>query len=84
MVRHKPSIRLAHSGVLTATFSRDRLQRFPQDHLPTAQVYASTNRAELPLIPCGGTFDQDKAHHLDNVVTPREIPRQAVGRASGT
>ena len=68
VIRHTPSIRLAHSGVLTATFSRDRLQRFPEDHLPTAQVYGSTNRAELSAITCASAFDQDRGHYLDNVV----------------
>jgi len=31
-------------------------------------TYGSTNRAELPLITCGGTFDQGRGHYLDNVV----------------
>ena len=52
----------------TATFSIDRVQRFPKDHFPTALVYGSTNRAELRLITCGGSFDQKSGHYVDNVV----------------
>jgi hypothetical protein len=51
-----------------ATFRVDRVQRFPKDHFPTAQVYGSTNRAELRLITCGGSFDQKSGHYLDNIV----------------
>jgi len=52
----------------TATFSVDRIQRFPKDHFPTVLVYGSTNRAELRLITCGGSFDQETGHYLDNIV----------------
>lgn len=52
----------------TATFSVDRVGRFPKDHFPTALVYGSTNRAELRLITCGGSFDQKSGHYLDNIV----------------
>ena len=51
-----------------ATFSVDRVQRFPKDHFPTALVYGSTNRSELRLITCGGSFDQKSGHYVDNVV----------------
>jgi len=52
----------------TATFTIDRIQRFPKDHFPTAQVYGATNRAELRLITCGGSFDPKTGHYLDNIV----------------
>ena len=52
----------------TATFSVDRVQRFPKDHFPTVLVYGSTNRAELRLITCGGSFDQQRGHYVDNIV----------------
>jgi len=52
----------------TATFSVDRIRRFPKNHFPTALVYGSTNRAELRLITCGGSFDQKSGHYVDNIV----------------
>jgi len=52
----------------TATFAVDRVQRFPKDRFPTALVYGTTNRAELRLITCGGSFDQKSGHYVDNVV----------------
>ena len=52
----------------TATFRVDRVQRFPKDHFPTALVYGSTNRSELRLITCGGSFNQKTGHYVDNVV----------------
>jgi len=52
----------------TATFSVDRVQRFPKNRFPTALVYGSTNRSELRLITCGGSFDQKSGHYVDNVV----------------
>jgi len=52
----------------TATFSVDRIQRFAKDHFPTALVYGSTNRAELRLITCGGSFDRKSGHYVENIV----------------
>jgi hypothetical protein len=56
-----------HDGS-TATFLVDRVRRFPKDRFPTALVYGSTNRAELRLITCGGSFDQKSGHYVDNIV----------------
>ena len=52
----------------TATFSVDRVQRFPKNHFPAAQVYRTTRRAELRLITCGGSFDAKSGHYVDNIV----------------
>lgn len=53
----------------TATFVVDRVERYPKDQFPTAKVYGNTtNRAELRLITCGGSFDSRTGHYLDNVV----------------
>ena len=51
-----------------ARFTVDRIQRFMKDKFPTALVYGSTNRAELRLITCGGSFDSKSGHYLDNIV----------------
>jgi len=53
----------------TATFVVDKVERYPKDSFPTSKVYGNTtNRAELRLITCGGSFDQRTGHYLDNVV----------------
>jgi len=52
----------------TATFTVDRIQRFPKNQFPTAKVYGATNRAELRLITCGGSFDPKSGHYVDNIV----------------
>ncbi len=53
----------------TATFRVDRVARYAKDAFPTAEVYGNTtNRAELRLITCGGTFDRRTGHYVDNVV----------------
>ncbi len=63
------SIKVGRADGTTATFTVDRVQRYPKDRFPTAQVYGNTtNRAELRLITCGGTFDSKTGHYLDNVV----------------
>ncbi len=52
----------------TATFSIDRVEQYPKDQFPTDKVYGPTNRAELRLITCGGTFDRSIGHYRDNIV----------------
>jgi Sortase domain len=66
----KPGARVnvARKDGSTATFTIDRIQRFPKNKFPTAQVYGATNRAELRLITCGGSFDPKTGHYVDNVV----------------
>ena len=61
-------VNVARKDGSTATFTIDRIQRFPKDHFPTAQVYGATNRAELRLITCGGSFDPRTGHYVDNIV----------------
>ena len=52
-----------------ARFVVDKVERYPKDAFPTAAVYGdSTHRAELRLITCGGAFDDETGHYVDNVV----------------
>ena len=67
-LRPGATVNVARKDGSTASFSVDRIQSFPKDHFPTALVYGSTNRAELRLITCGGSFDQRSGHYIDNVV----------------
>lgn len=61
-------VNVARKDGSTATFTVDRIQSFPKDRFPTALVYGSTNRAELRLITCGGSFDPKSGHYVDNLV----------------
>jgi sortase (surface protein transpeptidase) len=52
-----------------ARFVVDKVERYAKDRFPTAAVYGdSTHRAELRLITCGGAFDDETGHYVDNVV----------------
>jgi sortase (surface protein transpeptidase) len=53
----------------TARFVVDKVERYAKDRFPTAAVYGdSTHRSELRLITCGGDFDDETGHYVDNVV----------------
>jgi hypothetical protein len=52
----------------SATFTVDEIRRFSKDHFPTNLIYGATDRAELRLITCGGSFDPKTGHYLDNVI----------------
>lgn len=50
------------------TFVVQRVGVYPKGAFPTAEVYDPTERPELRLITCGGTFDRARGHYRDNVV----------------
>lgn len=52
----------------TATFEVYASDSFPKDSFPRVQVYGNTSGPELRLITCGGEYDWDVRHHVDNVV----------------
>ncbi|RFA17097.1 hypothetical protein B7R22_01600 [Subtercola boreus] len=51
-----------------ATFTVDRVIQIAKADFPTAEVYGAVPTAQLRLITCGGVFDDDWGHYLDNVV----------------
>ncbi|MEO6143590.1 MAG: class F sortase [Dermatophilaceae bacterium] len=61
-------VNVARKDGSTAKFTVDRIERFPKDKFPTALVYGTSNRAELRLITCGGSFDPKSGHYVDNIV----------------
>ena len=44
------------------------VREFPKASFPTSLVYGHTPRPELRLITCGGPFDAQTGHYLDNIV----------------
>jgi sortase (surface protein transpeptidase) len=52
----------------TAVFTVERVAQYRKDEFPTLEVYGNTDRAELRLITCGGTFDSSSGQYRGNVV----------------
>jgi hypothetical protein len=67
-LRPGAQVKVSRRDHSTATFVVDRVQGFAKDRFPTALVYGSTNRAELRLITCGGSFDSKSGHYVNNTV----------------
>lgn len=52
----------------TAVFEVTKVGQYPKADFPTDQVYGEVDHAGLRLITCGGRFDGETGHHVDNVV----------------
>ncbi|MQA98228.1 MAG: class F sortase [Streptosporangiales bacterium] len=52
----------------TVTFTVRRLARYPKSGIPDREVYGGSDRPELRLITCGGTFDERRRSYRDNVI----------------
>ena len=57
----------------TATFSVTEVAQYPKANFPSEKVYGSVDRAALRLITCGGVFDGETRHHVDNVVVYAQL-----------
>lgn len=44
------------------------VREYPKSAFPTSLVYGTTRSPELRLVTCGGPFDEQTGHYLDNVV----------------
>ena len=51
-----------------AVFSVNLVQAFPKDAFPTALVYGDIGTAGLRLITCGGVFNRQTGHYVDNII----------------
>ncbi|WP_285472841.1 class F sortase [Actinoplanes sp. NBRC 101535] len=61
-------IRVTRTDGLVATFAVTKVARFPKARFPAGEVYGPIDHAGLRLITCGGAFDRDTGHYVDNVV----------------
>jgi Sortase domain len=61
-------IEVAGPDGATVAFTVERVEQYPKDAFPSAEVYGYTPDATLRLITCGGDFDPAGRHYLDNVV----------------
>lgn len=57
----------------TAVFEVTGVQQYPKGDFPTARVYGHVDDAELRVITCGGTYDEDARRHLSNIVVSAEL-----------
>jgi len=61
-------VKIARKDGSTATFQIDVIRTFAKNKFPTNEIYGATDRAELRLITCGGTFDPKTGHYDQNVI----------------
>jgi hypothetical protein len=59
-------VRLRDGG--RVTFVVQRLREVSKAHFPTREVYGATRSPTIRLITCGGAFDAQTGHYVDNVV----------------
>ena len=52
----------------TTRFLASRLEQHPKTALPTSRIWTRTDRPELRLITCAGTFDRNTGHYRDNLI----------------
>jgi sortase (surface protein transpeptidase) len=58
------------------------VREYRKTAFPTSLVYGPTPRPELRLITCGGAFDHETGHYLDNIVVfARYVKTRAQGGA---
>lgn len=66
-------VRVARTDGTSVTYVVRRIDRYPKAYFPTDQVYGETDRPELRLITCGGTFDPKTHSYRDNVVVYADL-----------
>lgn len=62
------TIRVHRSDGTTATFTVYQVEQYPKSDFPTQQVYGDTDRAELRLISCGGSYNAETNNYTDDIV----------------
>jgi hypothetical protein len=67
-LKAKDTIFVLRADGSMAIFVVNEVRRYHKTAFPTALVYGNTNRAALRLITCGGPFDSNTGHYLDNIV----------------
>jgi hypothetical protein len=61
-------VRIAWPNGHAVRFRIYAVREYEKTAFPTSLVYGPTSRRELRLVTCGGPFDSEKGHYLDNVV----------------
>ncbi|MFN2538403.1 MAG: class F sortase [Mycobacteriales bacterium] len=61
-------IQVVRADRTTAAFRVDAVARFHKSEFPTQLVYGDLHHAGIRLITCGGAFDSNTGHYLDDIV----------------
>ena len=61
-------VRVERADGSAALFRVGRVEQYPKDSFPTAEVYGDVPNPQLRLITCGGDFDDDARSYVDNIV----------------
>ena len=62
------TVSVARSDGTTADFVVTGIQTVEKDSFPTESIYAPVPTPELRLVTCGGAWDPQTGHYVDNVV----------------
>ena len=77
------SVRVSWAGGGSVLFRVYAVREYAKSAFPTSRVYGGTRRPELRLVTCGGPFDEQTGHYLDNVVVfARRVPARVSPRKS--
>lgn len=67
-LRPRDTVLVTRADGTVAVFVVDAVRRFHKLGFPSQRVYGDTTGAALRLITCGGPFDGQHGHYLDNIV----------------
>ena len=74
-LRRGDLVEVARADGSTVRFTVQRVQEYPKARFPTADVYYPTLTPMLRLVTCGGAFDRNVRHYLDNVIVFATLSR---------
>lgn len=76
-MRPGDTINITRADGSTPVFRVTQVRQFPKNQFPTNQVYGDTEFAALRLITCGGSFNSQSGHYVDNIVVFADLVGQA-------
>ncbi|MFC9847957.1 class F sortase [Streptomyces sp. NPDC060223] len=62
------TVKVTRADRATAIFTVDEVKKYAKDKFPDNKVYGTTNRPELRLMTCGGSFDKKHGYSANVVV----------------
>jgi hypothetical protein len=74
-LRRGDLVEVARADGSTVRFTVQRVQEDPKARFPTADVYYPTLTPMLRLVTCGGAFDRNVGHYVDNVIVFATLSR---------
>lgn len=74
-LRPKQQIEVSRADGSTGVFEVTKVGQYPKADFPTREVYGAVDHAALRVITCGGVFDGETGHHVDNIVVYAKLVR---------